>query len=206
MGRGNSRRLKGEYDQALPDLDKSIALKPDYAESHYDRRARPDHIKPDQPNAADITEISKPTDPAAHYLLLWAHYARVHAGQDNSREMAELADTLAQPIWKFLFMNYPIRPDIATEAQTIAFKPWPGAIYLMFLGKTTPEVVRAAVQAAGDEAARKRRQCDADFYLAVFAMQKKADARALLQAAAADCPTNAREREFAKSELTLLGS
>jgi tetratricopeptide (TPR) repeat protein len=40
MGRGNSHRLKGEYDQALPDLDKSIALKPDYAESHYDRRAR----------------------------------------------------------------------------------------------------------------------------------------------------------------------
>jgi hypothetical protein len=37
MGRGNSHQLKGEYDQALPDFDTSIALKPDYAESHYDR-------------------------------------------------------------------------------------------------------------------------------------------------------------------------
>jgi hypothetical protein len=70
------------------------------------------------------------------------------------------------------------------------------------------EAVRAKVQALADAAARTRRQCDGDFYLAVFRLQKyaEADARPLWQAAAAGRAPESMEARFAKAELKRRGS
>jgi tetratricopeptide (TPR) repeat protein len=156
--------------------------------------------------------------PDGLYLFLWTHAARVRAGQDDRREMADLAHELAQPIWRQLYVKRhdeamshpPIDLDkvgrmVEEEAQEQSRVPWPGAIFGLFLGKTTPEAVRAEVEAAG-ESERPRRACDADLYIAIHDLTNgdRDQARALLHAAAERCPAGTFEARFASGALARL--
>jgi len=159
---------------------------------------------------APMSDTRTPFNTNGFYLLLWAHYARVHDGQDDAAERAELAEKLALPVWKDLFIHDPMRlgPNLDAEAQARSLSAWPGAIYLMILGKSTPESVRQTAESASGETERVRRKCDVDFYLAVEQLGRRAadDARPLLQSAADGCPAQSMERAFAVYELKRLGS
>ena len=69
------------------------------------------------------------------------------------------------------------------EAERRALAPWPGAIFALYHGRTTPEAVRAAAERESDPVLRARRICDADFYLGEYQLEKGAadEARRLLQ-------------------------
>ena len=89
------------------------------------------------------------------------------------------------------------------------FTFWPGPIIDLFRGKATPDQVRAAARDTKGAALRRRRDCEADFYLAEYHLGKgrKDEAIPLLaSAAAAQCPMTAPERDIAKAELRRLGS
>jgi tetratricopeptide (TPR) repeat protein len=147
-------------------------------------------------------ELGSPIYPDGYYLLLWAHYARVRAGQDDGPEMTEMLKDLAIPYDRALFVNDP-QNSKTSEAERQALAHWPGPLYGLMLGKITLSEVLAAADAAADDVTRKRRQCDADFYLALFRRQAAEvdEAQRLLQAAADLCPNETLESSFAKNEL-----
>ena len=146
-----------------------------------------------------------PFFPDAIYLILWAHVARAQAGQDDAAELAENFEQLRRPIWLALVLSKFENVTAEVEQKTLA--PWPAPIFALYLGKATPDSVRALAQSSPDPEARQRRICDADFYLGEYALQKHSDdeARKLLHAAADQCPAAARERAFAAAELKRLG-
>ncbi len=141
------------------------------------------------------------------YLLLWNHIARVHAHQDDTQELAAHLDDLQAPIWRELFTQN-LMQNVKPEAERRALAPWPGAIFALYLGKSTPEAVRAAAERETDPALRAKRTCDADFYLGEYQLEKGAadEARRLFQSAADGCPASAREAAFARFELNRLGT
>ena len=75
--------------------------------------------------------------PDGLYLFLWAHAARVRAGQDDRQEMAALAHELAQPIWRELYFK--------RQAEAISHPP----IDLNEVGRRVEEEAQEASRAAG---------------------------------------------------------
>jgi len=144
--------------------------------------------------------------PDGIYVIIWNHIARARAGQDDAAELAEHAKELAAPIRRKMIVEE--FRNIGEEPEQKSREPWPGAILGLFLGKTTPAAVPAAAEATSDPDLRRRRICDADFYLAEYYREKGAndDVRGLLQAAADGCPASAREGGFAKADLKRLGT
>jgi tetratricopeptide (TPR) repeat protein len=165
----------------------------------------------DLPKASDPDRSSIPLAfkfiPDGLYLLVWTHIARVRAGQDDTKELADHMEELSQPVWRELFSQKPM-DNITAEVERKALAPWPGVIFALFLGKTTPEAVYAAAEGETDPGLRQKKLCDADFYLAEYQLEKGAtdEARKLLQLAAGSCPASARESWFAKFELKRIKS
>jgi hypothetical protein len=116
--------------------------------------------------------------------------------------MAEMLKDLAIPYHRALFVNDPMN-STASEAERQALVPWPGPLYGLMLGKVTLSAALAAADATAGGETRKRRQCDADFCLALFRRQTAEvdEAQRLLQAAAELCPSDTLESSFAKNEL-----
>ena len=96
---------------------------------------------------------------------------------------------------------------LTPEAQDASRALWPGRTIDLALGTWTPDALRAEVAKAPNKISLRRRQCDADFYIGLFRLKAApAEARALLQAAADNCPPDALEGVAAKLELGRLGS
>ena len=81
----------------------------------------------------------------------------------------------------------------------------PAPVIRHFLGQTTPE----AVLAAADDPNAKTKQgkvCEANFYTAELALQRRAkdEATRLFRLAATNCPQNFTERAAAHAELRAL--
>lgn len=156
-------------------------------------------------NAKDLMAFEHPFIPDGLYLVIWAHIARVRAGQDDKEQRAEHFVKLGEREVTFsMFMTY---DKVTKEMEQFLLAPWPGAIFGLFLGKTTPEAVRAAAESPADPEVRRRRICDADFYIAEYLLEKGTtdEARKLLAAAADGCPPTAREAGFAAAELKRVG-
>ncbi len=226
--RAATLREKGEIDAALAALNASVQREPNFAGAFIQRGllqlAAPGQAAAAAQDFAKAFEIGDsyrgrmllvelginslggppPTDgpaiapdmpytPAAHYLLTRLHVARQIAGEDDAAEFAANFEKLASASRRGLFA-----PD--------RFTFWPGPIIDLFRGKTTPEQVRAAARERA--ILRRRRDCEADFYLAEYHLGKgrKDEAMPLLASAATQCPITAPERDFAKAELRRLGS
>ncbi len=156
-------------------------------------------------NLKDLMAFEHPFIPDGIYLVIWAHIARARAGKDDATERADHFLRLGErmyplPIWQ----KY---DAVSNEVVQAILAPWPGAVFGLFLGKTTPEAVRAAAESTVDPEERRRRICDTDFYLAEYFLEKSAtaNARKLLASAASGCPATAREAGFASAELKRLG-
>jgi lipoprotein NlpI len=130
--------------------------------------------------AEDFSRALTVTQDYGHDVM-WLHIARVRAGQSDK---GEFADNVAR-----------------LDAQK-----WPAPVAALYLGKASPEAVRAAA-AQGDDAARRAQGCDADFYIGALELQAgaRAAAKKLFQSAAAQCPPSHVEGWAAKVELKRLG-
>ena len=150
-----------------------------------------------------------PFEPDGFYLVMWQHIARVRAGQADAWELGDNVKKIITALKGNPLLNDPGRPD-PSESEVLAevLRPWPGRFIALYLGKLRPEAIRAAAEAVTDPATRRRRVCDVDFYLGVYALEKGStdEARKLLQAAADGCPASAPEAGFAKSELKRIKS
>jgi tetratricopeptide (TPR) repeat protein len=156
-------------------------------------------------NARDLMAFEHPFLPDGLYLVIWTHIARARAGQDDKEERGEHFVKLgARDITFSMWMTY---DKVTKEVEQFLLAPWPGAIFGLFLGKTTPEAVRAAAESPADPEVRSKRICDADFYTAEYFLETGAadEARKLLAAAANGCPPTAREAGFAAAELKRVG-
>jgi tetratricopeptide (TPR) repeat protein len=144
-------------------------------------------------NEGPVISPNLPFKPAAHYLVIRLHVARQIAGEDDTAEYPANLKTVAAADRSDLFFAH-------------LFRSWPGPIINLFRGTATPDDVRKAVRDTKAAAVRRRRECEADFYLAEFHLQKgeKDKALPLLVAAAAQCPLSAPERDLAKAELKRL--
>jgi tetratricopeptide (TPR) repeat protein len=141
-----------------------------------------------------------PFFPSMYSFVLWRHLARLHAAQPDA-EFEPDGRKLGVDLWQDTdFAAPPVRTDWRRRVS------WPGPILALFAGKATPETVRRAAEAAPGAYERRRRICEADFYLAEYQLAKGAggDARKLLQSAVDGCPAGVPEATFAKAELQRL--
>lgn len=89
--------------------------------------------------------------------------------------------------------------ELAANAARLGPGSWPRPLLDLFLGRTTPEAVR---HAAGDA----DENCEADFYLGAFDLEKNVrdDAKKLIAAAARECSADMLEKAAAAAELARL--
>lgn len=233
--RAATLREKGDIETALAELNASLQRQPDFAGGYIERglielimpnqaaaaardfakalelgdsyrhrmfifdgfeRYMADHYSgPPPANEGPVISPNLPFKPAAHYLVIRLHVARQIAGEDDTAEYPANLKTVAAADQSDLFFAH-------------LFRSWPGPIINLFRGTATPDHVRKAVLDTKPAAVRRRRQCEADFYLAEFHLEKseKDKALPLLAAAAAQCPLSAPERDLAKAELKRINS
>jgi lipoprotein NlpI len=211
--RANAYHRKGEDDRAVPDYDEAIRLNPEFALAYNNRAAlyteRGEHARAiadfdaalrlapkfrvalfnrgrtkfysaDYPGAVADLSAASALKPAEPYTVLWLYLARAHAGQ-------------------------PAQDSLRTEAAALDRSAWPWPLLAAYLGEADSGAALAAAR-SGDTAAKRGRECEADFYLGAKAVIEgdPAVARDLLSKAAAACPPSFIEAPGARFELARL--
>lgn len=89
--------------------------------------------------------------------------------------------------------------ELAANAAKLAPGSWPRPLVDLLLGQTTPETVRHSASNADEN-------CETDFYLGMFALEKNArdDAKKLIATAARECSADMLEKSAASAELARL--
>ena len=102
--------------------------------------------------------------PSDAYAVIWLHLARVRAGQDD-------------------------RPELLQNAVRVDRAKWPGPLVDRYLGTSSDDSVRSAAVSNGGAKAKRKRTCEAEFYLATFDLAQSAreEAQQHLRAAADVC-------------------
>ena len=143
-----------------------------------------------------------PFVPNVYHLIVWQHVARQRAGQDDRAELGENLHEAARALGYGDALGV-----VSSEAMANSRAAWPGRVIDMFLGTWTPEAVRAAAEESTDPIVRRRRMCEVDFYTGLFRLKAAmAEARALLQRAAENCPPGALAGVAARLEAGRFGS
>jgi lipoprotein NlpI len=176
--RGSVYRDKGDTDRALADYGKSIEIDPRYIKPYFNRGLIYLYGgKPDKA-LADINQASE-LDPKDAYYALWV---------DIVTKRSNLPSRLAQAMTQI---------DMAK---------WPAPVVRLYLGQLTPGAVLAAADDP-DADTKRRRACDANFFIGELALQQgtKEEASRLFRLAAADCPKDRTARDGADAELKALG-
>jgi tetratricopeptide (TPR) repeat protein len=210
IGRGSVYGEKGDYDRAIEDLNRALLLNPKSADALADRgdaylgkmqdeRAIQDYdqalaLSPNNTEvlngrsqayfdlgrfATAVTDLSAAAklDPSYPYYPLWLYVSRVRAGQDG-------------------------RAELEKNSRQAKLAEWPGPVFNLFLGKTTPEAI---LSAANNSNAKKDREqhCEAYFYLGEYALMKgnTAEARRFFQQSVDTGVTGFVEHAEAQAEL-----
>jgi tetratricopeptide (TPR) repeat protein len=179
--RGDSYFTMGQIEKAVADYATASRLAPTYPDPFTSRgRIELFHINRPAAAAADLATGVR-LDPKDIYATIWLHIARSRAGT-------------------------PDRDELAANAARLGPGDWPYPLLELFLGGMTPEAVRKAAADAENEDKRREQICEADFYLGVFSLEKKArdEARKLIASAAENCPPSMLEKPAAKAELARL--
>ena len=140
--------------------------------------------------------------PNGYHLIIWQFFARERDGQWGRLVLEENSKHLAKGLGYADVLTMALSP--AGMARALA--GWPGPVIEMLLRTKTPEAVHAAAEAA-DANLRRRRTCDVDFYTGLFQLKSApAEARALLQRAADNCPPGTLAGLAARLEVGRFGS
>jgi tetratricopeptide (TPR) repeat protein len=158
------------------------------------------HATTTQVDERPFVDQDVPYYPAIYWFVLWRQVVRAQAATAEAPAKIN-AEEFGYVDWG--------KVDIASvPARTPARRrvAWPLPIWLMLIGKTTPDLVHRAAENAPGAYERRLRLCEADFYTAEFDLAKGAgdEARRLLQSAVEGCPIGAPEATFAKAALQRL--
>ena len=181
-GRATAYRDKDMTEKAIADYNTAIRIAPDDAFAYENRGRAFLHVgKVD----AAIDDLAKAVslEPTDSYAVLWLHFARRSAKQDDSGEFSQNAAKLAQ-------------------------KEWPAPLLDLFLGKVDPQAVHNAAGAAQDPKKKREQTCEADFYVGAYELFRgaSAEAKQLFKATVETCPSYFLEAEAARAQLKRLGN
>jgi tetratricopeptide (TPR) repeat protein len=210
--RGNTYDAKGDYDRAIADLGKSIALDPTRSEVFVDRGFA-FYGKGDNVSAiANYTQaISLNANNGTAYFSRALAY--LYTGS-VSKALADLErESTLQPQYPYMALWLEIIDKRANAAsrltQTTAkldLTAWPVPIIRLYLGQATPQDTLAAANNP-DPKIKTNQSCEANFYTGEFllAQGNKDEATRLFRLAVTGCPKGYVELPAAKAELIALG-
>ena len=178
---GFAHQMKGEYDAALRDYDRALALKPDLAIA-LKNRGRAQFYLGKFPESEKDLAAGLRYDSTNTFVAVWLHMVRQRLGvADSSQLAAEIA-----------------RTDPAK---------WPAPVAKLYMGKSSIAELDAAAE-IGDARAQTLQRCGAAFYVGEMQLWSKqtADARTRLERARTICPHDASEYQGAVAELERMGA
>lgn len=172
--RGSLYFLEDEYARAIADFDALSNSKGKCKQAHIIRGVAHFVLGQFDEAAADFVEELK-NEPKSIHAIIWLHISRKKLGKDDINELRHNASNLNQ--------------------NTGA-----GLLLAMYLGKVTPDHVRAAV--IGDDM-NKTQHCEAAFYIGEYELERNnlSDAKLLFQLTADQCPKERIEKKAAVAEL-----
>lgn len=179
--RGNTYQDKGDYRRAIPEYDIAIRLQPGYAEAWFARGRARFALGEFADAVMDFAQSLK-LDPADAYSALWLYLAQRKSASRNG--------------------NISDAGELSRNAAKFNRAAWPGPLFGLYLGESTPQQVRAA-SARGDAAAQTDQTCEAAFYIGEYELLRNntAAAGSLFREAAKICPYTSDERDGAAVEL-----
>ncbi len=140
VGRAWAHEQAGAYDSAMNDYSAAIRVAPGHVDAHLSRGIL--RLYADLPNqaATDFVAIGgKGSAELNDYALLWSFLA--HARADGSIDKARTA-----------------------LAGRTSRSRWPGILFALLMGQTSPDDVLSAMR-DGDRLTQKKRECVGHFYL-----------------------------------------
>ena len=180
-GRGYAYSAKGDYDRAIQDYDQAIRLEP-YDANAFIVRGIANFLRANLAGAVKDFQRGSELNPTIAYDMLWLHLARKRLGQDDTKDLTE-------------------RSAKADPSQ------WPAPIVKFYMGQMTTDQMMA-VAANSDVSKQARELCEANFFAGEDALlhQRRAPAKALLQAALDGCPKTNLHYDAAAAELRRLNA
>jgi tetratricopeptide (TPR) repeat protein len=211
--RGYSYHSKGENDRAIADYDEAIRIDPKYVYAYLDRGVASFAKGQNDRAIVDYTEAIR-IDPQSALSYrnrgVAHHYAGAHAKAQADLEAAAKIKPNDAYIASWLeILAYPANSSgfLAQTVSQLDMSAWPGPIARFLLGETTQQTLFALAKAS-DPQKNRNQQCEANFFVGQFELQKgaKDEARRLLQLAERDCPRNFLEAHAARADLRALDS
>ncbi len=208
----------GEFDQAIADYNKVIAMKPEAAPVYF-RRGIAHREKGEYEQAlADFDAAAKPGGPAGVDLtFIYGDRGVVRfamgqfdvAARDFAHVVASDPSDEYAILWLYVSRGRAGAADQAKFAQDAAKaqgRDWPKPLVALYLGEQTPKQVLAAA-AEGDEEARQFQGCEADFFVGEHdLLQGRVDAaKALLRKVVDECSPSLAVHTGAAGELKRIG-
>jgi lipoprotein NlpI len=136
----------GRPAEAVTYLDDLAEIAPDDPSPYFDR-GRAGLYSGQLHSAIDDFVKARTLKPDNAYFVIWLHIARSRDHDNDREELAANAAKLDQAKW-----------------------PWP--IVSLALGSSNPQGVREAAQAGESARVRLERNCEADFYIGVYDLQR----------------------------------
>lgn len=213
LTRGRAYRANGHLDAAIADFAQAISLKPDFVDAYAGRGDAYDRAGRYTEALADLNVVMQQRPNSA-----WAYFTRGKLQFESARYAEASADfkraAELEPLSPYPALVRHISAvkageqaadDLDLSARKLDLSKWPGPVLKLYLGRLTPEAVH---EAAGhdDAAIQKNQNCEADFYVGEWHLLAgdTADAKSLLQRAAANCPPDFVEFDMAAAELKRL--
>jgi lipoprotein NlpI len=208
-----AHREKGEYDLAIADYDRIIALEPRRAAAFnsrgitYQLAARYPRAIADYDTAlmldSGMTAALKNRGRAHFYL---GHFDQ--AARDLSAGLAGDTANSFVSVWLHMIRQRLGAADTAELARNIARTDrtrWPSPVAALYLGRITPAQFADSL-VTGDSAARALKRCGGAFFLGEYLLwhQRASEARSQFEEAASICPRNETEYMGAVAELRRL--
>jgi lipoprotein NlpI len=210
--RGFEYRNKGDIDRALTDFNKAIELNAKYPIALNNRA----NIYRDRGDTARaLADYGKAVESDPKYHLAYFNRGLVYFYNGNADKA--LADINQASELDPKDANYALWLDIVNKRSNLRSRlveatgqidmtKWPAPVVRLFLGQMTAGAVLAAADDA-DADVKRRRVCEANFFLGELALQQgtKEAATRLFQLATTDCPKGRSAWTGAAGELKTLG-
>jgi len=178
--RGFGLQMKGEYDAALHEYDRALAVKPDLALALKNRGRAHFYLGHFGESAKDLAQGLR-YDSTNGFVVVWLHMATQRHGEPDSA--------------------------LATNVARLDPAKWPAPVAQLYLGKSSIAALDSTAE-VGDAQALRVQRCGAAFYIGVMQIwtNQLPEARTRLERARAICPHDWSEYQGAVAELGRIGA